>query len=192
MTDVRAGMADILKYVRLKTATAEDEVTIGGITYWSDEQLQEYVDRHRIDMRNVALIPYPEYVDGIRSTVRYYLPQTMGQWVETDTLTVVDSLGNAAPTYTVDLPSRLVLFDADTLGKAYYIRTRFYDVRPAIADIWLDKVGLRVELIDWKAGGQNLAEDQEYQHCLDQYKLWSEIGGIQTTKMKKVGYQHVW
>lgn len=189
---VRPGMSAILLYTRLKTDTREDETTVNGVAYWTDQQLQDMLDMHRIDARDIELIAYSEFEGGTNVTKRYYLPDTIGEWIEgsdtPDVFDVVDSMGNAAPSYTSDLPGRVIVFDDDTLGRSYFIRARFFDMRPALADIWLAKAGLRAELINWRAGGQNLQEDQEYKHCMEQYQLYSNILGISTVRMSMVGY----
>lgn len=189
---VRPGMADIIAYVRLKTDTRVDETTVNGVSYWTDQQIQDILDKHRQDARNLELIAYSEYEGGTNVYKRYYFPNTLGEWLEnSDTpnaLEIVDSLGNAAPSYTLDLNGRVVVFDSTTLGKAYYIRARMFNVRNAIADIWLAKAGLRAELINWRAGGQNLAEDQEYEHCMQQYELYSNRKGVQFVRLTRVGY----
>lgn len=190
----RPGMSDILLYVRSKTDTRENETTVNGVAYWTDDQLQNYLDMHRKDARNLALIKYSEYEGGINVYKRYYFPDEVGQWIEgpdtPDVFEIVDSLGNPAPTYTLDLAGRVIIFDETTLGRDYFIRARFFDMRPVLADIWLAKAGHRVELVNWRAGGQNIEEDDEYKHCMQQYEIYSNLLNLSSVRMSRLGYSY--
>ncbi len=187
---VRTGMADMINYVRLHADLSQNEVTVNGVAYWTDQQIQDVLDTYRQDARRILLEVVPEKLAGVVLYTRYYLPDYIGSWIETgDQFTIVDVLGNAAPSYTLDLNSRVVIFDANTTGKTYYAYMRVYDIRPAIAEVWLMKAGLRTALIDWKAGGQSMNEDAEYKHCMEQYKEWSGYMGIKSVRMRREDYQ---
>lgn len=187
----RTGLADIIAYVRLHADLEEDSITVNGVSYWTDDQIQLILDMFRKDVRGVLLMPLNERLAGVSTYLRYYIPDEISNWLENspEQLQVLDVLGNAPSiSYTIDLDSRVVIFASNTLGKAYYLYAREYDVRPAIAEFWLTKIGLLTQLVDWKAGGQSINESQEYQHCMEQYKEWSGYKGIKSSRLAKVGY----
>lgn len=188
----RPGMTTIILELRSLTDAAEEQTVIGDVSYWTDDQLQDILDKYRQDVLDTSLTPYSAYDAGVWATKRYYIPDSVNaRYVENDTsvLSVVDSLGNPAPAYTFDVAGRQFNFTDDTQGTAYFMRARLYDIRLAAAYVWLQKAAHRVALIDWKAGGQTLSEDQEYQHCMEMYKLFSGYKGIQATRLTKVGYR---
>lgn len=169
----RPGMTDLISDLRLKTDTSPDEVSVNGVSYWTDDQLQDILDQHRQDV-DVQLVAYPRYESGELLTKIYYIPNKVLTTLENDpsVLEIVDRYGNAATGYTVDLSGRKVTFDADTGGTAYWLRGRQFDVDYAAADVWAAKASHRAALVDWRAGGQTLYEDQEYQHCLEREKFY--------------------
>ena len=185
----RATMADLIQELRALTDTAENQVVIGGTSYWTDDQLQDILDRHKSFVVDVALVPAPGYVSGTRVTTDYYIPvDIQSRYMETD-LTVVDSLGNTPEIgYTADLPGQRIVFDSDTDGTAYYLRGTVYGMRACAAEVWQQKAAQRAALINWKAGGQTLNEDQEYQHCVEMYKLYGGFVALKTARLTKVGY----
>ena len=190
----RPGMERIILEIRAHTDTHENEVEVNGVIYWTDDQIQQVLDNHRKDVRGLQLTAFSEYENGSTVYKRYYFPNELGRWVERDdtpdTFSVVDGVGVAAPEHTIDYDGRLVIFSNTTLGREYFIRARVFDTSSAIADIWLMKAGQRAELINWRAGGQNLQEDEEYQHCMEQYRLYSGLLGIHSIRLKRIGYYY--
>ena len=188
----RAGMADIIKELRVLTDANQEDVTIDGVAYWTDDQLQTVLDEFRLDIIDVELISASMMVNGVREWTRYYFPDGIGRFIETAATTgafsVVNSIGEAAPAYTVDYLNKLVTFTVSTGGLSYFIRGRTFDVKSAAAKVWMLKAGHRVNLIKWQAGNQKLEEDIEWSHCMEMYRLYSGFKGIKVIKLNRVGY----
>lgn len=188
----RAGMASLILELRGFTDTKVDDVEVNGVAYWTDEQLQDVLDLYRKDVVDVGLVSVPMMVNGVTEWKRYYIPFSVGHYLETaDTpgaFSIVDSTGTDAPAYTVDYRALTVTFTASTDGRQYMLRGRVYDIRAAASHVWFMKAGHRAELIEWKAGGHTLSEDKEYQHCLDMYRLYSSFRGIGVTRLVRRGY----
>lgn len=197
---IRSGMINFILELRRMTDASATETTVNGVQYWTDDQLQDILDAYRHDVLDLALIPASQKEAGSTVYYRYYLPDEVGMWIENDPLylSVVDDKGNAAPAYTYDPNTRYILFTANTNGSSMFIRCRFYDMQQAAARIWFEKAGHRIQLIDWKAGGQSLNEDQEYQHCMQMFTLYSGGNGVKSImpgtaskgarRIRKVGY----
>lgn len=188
----RSGMASLILELRGFTDTKEQDVEVNGVAYWTDEQLQNVLDLYRKDVLDAELVSVPLMVNGVTEWTRYYIPLAIGHYLETDAtpgaFSIVDVVGAAAPSHTVDIRAMTVVFNANTNGLEYFLRGRTYDVRAAAAHVWFMKAGHRAELIEWKAGGHTLSEDQEYQHCLEMYRLYSSFRGIGVTRLVRRGY----
>lgn len=197
---VRASMAQFILDLRRMTDASALEVKVNDVQYWTDQQLQDILDGYRTDVLDLAMIPAAQKAAGSTVYYRYYFPDNVGSQIEYDptVFSIVDENGNPAPTYTYNPGDRYITFSADTTGVTYLLRCRFFNMRTAAARVWFDKAGLRVQLIDWKAGGQSLNEDQEYQHCMQMFELYSGTDGVNailpgtgrtgSRRLKKVGY----
>jgi hypothetical protein len=175
------------------TDTSETEVQINGVQYWTDDQLQDILDQHRDEVIDEALLPVGYMEAGSKVYKKYFIPHTVGKYVETvdsgaDVFSIVDTLGVAAPTYTVDFNAQLVTFAATTDGHSYFLRCRRYDVRASAAQVWLDKAAHRYQLIKWKAGAHTLDEDIEYQHCLQMHQKYGAFSGVGVTRLRRIDY----
>lgn len=187
---IRSGMTHLVLELRGLTDTEEGQTSINGVTYWTDQHLQEILDQFGRDINTVQLNANPEQVDGTTTWTKYYFPDALGTKIETGNgLQIVNSTGYTQEDYTIDLSARRVTFDEDTNGVEYYMRGRVYDMNGAASKVWLMKAGHRSQLINWKAGSHTLAEDQEYQHCLDMWKHYGSVEGLKNTRLMKEGYQ---
>lgn len=197
---VRTSMAEHILSLRRMTDASAAEVTVNGVQYWTDQQLQDILDTYRTDVLDLAMIPAVQKSAGSDVYFRYYFPDSVGSQIEYDPtlFSIVDEDGNPAPTYSYNPGDRYILFSANTNGVTYLFRGRFFNLRTSAARVWFDKAGLRTQLIDWKAGGQNLNEDQEYQHCMQMFELYSGTDGVDailpgsgtrgSRRLRKVGY----
>jgi hypothetical protein len=188
---LRTGMTELVAEVRRKTDTTDDDVTIGGVTYWTDDQLQAIIDQHGMDMLDLRLLPYPLAVDNVTTWTKYYIPSQYGLWWESD-FQVVTSTGALVPStdYTYSRYKNLVEFDTDTAGVMYFLRGTVYDLNLAIAQVWQEKADMRTRLVDWRAGQHAVKEDQEYQHCVERVKFYRGKR-LFSVKMIQTGYNNV-
>lgn len=188
----RTGMTEILSRLRIMTETVASVETVGTADPWTDDALQAILDRKRVDIFDEPLVAVPLYTSGTREYLRYEFPS----WLKSATLerdgtsgafSVVDNLGNAAPTYTIYWDAGYIEFAADTAGTSYYLRARVFDLRGCAAEVWNQKAGLRAKLIQWKAGDHTLYEDQEYDHCIQMAKHYG--GGLVLNRVRRAGYR---
>lgn len=185
---IRAGMVEVIAELRRMTDTSENDTTVNGVTYWTDEQLQTILDQRRQYVDNAPLLAVPEVLDSVTTWTRYHMPIVSGVWERDTAFQVVNASGEDAPAHTIEYDAGVILFAATTDGRTYYVRGRVYNLNRAAAQVWLEKAGHRATLIRWKAGTHTLDEDLEYQHCLEMYTKYSSASGIGTTRMSKQGY----
>ncbi len=189
----RLGMVELIALLRQLTDAESQTEQVNGAYLFDDDHLQEILDQHRYDFFDVLLTPVPLMESGSRVTKRYNWPRYITH-VERDAtagaFSVVDAAGNAASGYTVYYDAKYIEFDADTTGRTYYLRCRQYNVNRAAAEIWLLKANLRASLIRWKAGDNTLYEDQEYRHCMEQYRFFRSRG-VGSVPLRRVDYEVV-
>lgn len=70
----RAGMVSLIATLRGMTETAENDTTIGSLTFWTDDQLQSILDRHSFYVSE-QLESFPEIEAGSYTYKKYFLPQ---------------------------------------------------------------------------------------------------------------------
>ena len=198
-----SSMSDFILELRRMTDASATEVKVNNVQYWTDDQLQGILDAYRHDVLDLRLMPASQREAGVDVTLRYYIPDEVGTWIENDptVLTIVDENGVAVTNYTYDPTNRYFLFTSNTNGAIRMMRGRFFDMRLAAARVWFEKAGHRVALINWKAGGQNLNEDQEYQHCMAMFMAYSGNDGVKSImpntgrrnakRLRKVGYNGI-
>lgn len=188
----RAGMANLIRQLRVNGAAGSNDELVNGVQYWTDDQLQEILDAHSQDINDVPLVTYSEMVAGVTVWKKYYIPASIPINLEgassVGEFTVVDTLGNTVTGYTLDLPRRRLDFTASQEGRTYYLRARSFDINKASAELWTKKASLYAELIDWKAGTYNLKEDQVYQHALERAAYWAGKSGFGRVKLNRDDY----
>lgn len=195
---IRDGMIPLVLDLRSLTSTAMGDTTINDVVYWSDYQLQVILDKYATRHIDVELIPIPQIESSSTAYYTYSIPSDVSKYIDESTVQIVDQYGVVASPSETNILQGYVVFAADTSGDPYYIRCTSYNMRMAAARVWLDKASHRSELIDWKAGGQTLSEDQAYQHCMERAAYFAGSAGIAgvmsgnkasaVIRLKKVGY----
>lgn len=174
---VRPSMAALILELRGLTDASIGEATVNGITFWDDDQLQSILDSYRNDIVDVQLLPVAQRVAGSTVYKRYYFPEEVGNFIESD-FTITDENGFSLTGWTYTAGTRYILFSSDHANQPVYMTGAAYNIRLAAAKVWLTKASHRTTLIDWKAGGQTFAEDQEYQHCMQKFAEFAGPGGM--------------
>lgn len=162
---VRAGMTELIASLRGMTDAAADEYTVAGITYWSDGQLQDILDRCRHDYYNHPLAPAVEYMGGDIVYQSYYWHE--GQHVErldsgSAAWLLQDGNGAAAGTadYTPYYEAGYVRFAADQAGRGWALTYRAYDMNRAASLVWERKAAHVASRFDLSTDNHNLHRSQ--------------------------------
>ena len=184
----RTGMQTLIDTVRGYANAAPDEWTISTdtslIEYWSDEEIQRVLDRHKREYIHELMDAQPTYESGTTVFKQYLLGATN---VEGGTVVfrVEDTAGTVSG-YTVDYTRGIVTFSTDQSGKAFYWSGFAYDLDAAAADIWRMKASHVAGLVDFSTDGHSIKRSQQAQQYLTMagyYQQRSASEGVTTAKI---------
>lgn len=184
----RTGMQTLIDTVRGYANAAPDEWEVSTDTslveYWSDEEIQRVLDRHKVEHIHELMDAQPTYEGGSIVYKQYLLNATN---VESGTAVfkIEDSAGTVSG-YTVDYARGIVTFSTDQNGKAFYWSGFAYDLDAAAADIWRMKASHVAGLVDFSTDGHSVKRSQQAQQYLTMagyYQQRSASEGISTAKI---------
>jgi hypothetical protein len=163
----RTGMADIISEVRTLTQTGAADYTLGTVTYWTDEQLQNILDRHALEYDAVPMLMVPTRMQGGFSYTDYYIGKG---WIEQEVggtaifkITDINGATMGTALYSVDYNVGEVTFAADQGGAIPYMVTcTSYDVNAVAAEVWRKKAGHFGTNADYDAPSRK----QLYEHAI--------------------------
>lgn len=186
----RATMAEIIEEVRRLANAGTADTALAGVTYWTDDQLQEIVERHGREFRRVTLSPLSTYVDGATEYKDYPMPIHDDYRIEREGsgggFAIRTSSGTTAPAYTISWSRRMVTFDADTGGDAFYLDCRAYNVYSAVADVFEAKASFVSAGVDWSSDNHNIRASQEHDHYMTMAKRFRAMSGNLVTMARRV------
>ena len=177
----RAGMGNLIGRVRLLANVGTSEWTLDATTYWTDDQIEDRLDLHRVDYEEqVSTIPVT--VDSATEYHDYHL--SYGNLEEAESGTTRWSVRSTSgtlqgtATYTPNYEAGLLVFTADTEGSAMLVRYGAYDVYAAAADIWRARAANVSLYYDIKEGEHSLSRSQMFKHCMTQAELMDSRSGV--------------
>jgi len=162
------------------------DYTAGTATYWSDQNLQDTLDRWRFDAYSVQISPVMEMSTGELSTTRYYLGEHNIE-SGTDVFWVSDSVGNkvAAASYSVDYNLGLVTFTANTAGLAYYATYHSFDINAAASEVWRQKASHYADQVTFKAGNQSVNLSDKLAQALQMASYYAMQSGARSISFER-------
>lgn len=177
----RAGMSNLIAELRSLAQVGTSDHTLNSITFWSDDQLQEMLDRYRQTWKRVLLESAEDYIDGDYSYTEYVIPSRL-KWFEESAASsgwaLRDSAGAAVvASHTINYESGIITFAADTRDADYYLDARTYDLYSAAADVWRRKASFVASATDWKSDNHDIKASQEYKHCLAMAEHFEGMAG---------------
>lgn len=157
---VRSGMSDLIAKVRRLVNDVDAAV-------WTDEQIQEALDRYRVDVWGEVLTAVPSRVGGDVVYRQYFLSaQDVEGTASTDAWRLYDAQGSAVTGYTLYGDRGLVVFSEDQAGSARYADYRWYDPYLSAADLWEERAGMQADKYDFGTGSDRFSRSQWFDHCL--------------------------
>jgi hypothetical protein len=187
---LRSSMADLIATLRGLTAAAAGEYTVNSVSYWTDAQLQDVLDRHVTIVRDEVLVPLEAIESG--GSVSYYDYTSAYRFLEstsggTSRFIVKDANYDAVGTasYSVDYPRGLITFTATTEGQSRYLDGYSYDLNAAAADVWGQKASHYVTAYDFSTDNHNLSRGQIIKNCLTMAKEYAAGAKVQTVSMER-------
>ena len=163
---VRPNMQPLIEYLRHEgNASETDEYE--GVTYWSDQQLQDMLDR--ISERKVA----PAKVATVDGLI-YKLDAPRHYYFDPDTVVLLDeNLDEVSASYTYDELKNEFTFTSDP--EISYVQASFIHFWNAVAELWSMKATHRFQYVDNRAGQNFLKSNQEYEHCIERMQYYRAL-----------------
>ena len=187
----RTGMTALIEELRGLVEAGTAEYTIGTTTYWTGDALQDVLDLHRYDIVFAPLHAFPQIISG--GTLQYHEYRSAYNFFEattggTDILYIQDSTGATAGTqlWNMDYRRGVITFPSDTLGTAFYITGRTYDLNAAAALVWRKKAAHYAPTsFNFSTDNHSISREQVYSHCIEMAAFFDGISksAIQTIKM---------
>lgn len=179
----RDSMAALISELRRYTNAGTSDSTVAGVSYWTDDQLEEILDRHRYPARHIPLESLPIIEDGAEVYTEYRVPpqfQNSG-WVERfgaeSAWRVHTSTGGVAPAHTVNYERLTITFDEDTAGADYSLDYDIYDLNGAAADVWETKAGFAYAEVDFSTDNHRFAASQKHKACISMAETFRARSG---------------
>lgn len=185
---VRTGMADLITRVRQMCNIGTASYSGAGTTFYSDQQIQDHLDRHSTHLNYIPLRSEPEYNSG--GTLEYHDFYVSVGNLEAATSGSVywqvydqENIPVGTANYSTDYSRGLIRFTADTEGSAYYLRARTYDMNRAAAQIWREQAGFVAMNYDIQLDDQRLNRSQMHKHCMTMAAQFDKLAGARVTRM---------
>jgi hypothetical protein len=176
----REGMLNLIDQLRASADVGPNDYTVAGQSYWNDKQLQTVLDHHRITIYQEPLQPWPALdVTGYYTYYDYHAP--LGNLESgTAVFLVQQNNGGSAPSYTADYDTGVITFSTDTMGSAYILTARSYDVNAAAAEVWRNKAANAAKYFDFRTDNHQVSKSQFYKQCLDMAKYFDSQSQTQS------------
>ena len=184
----RATMADLITQVRGLSNAGTADYTVNASSYWTDDQVQEVMERYRVDIHRVEMQPIPKHVgESELEWYEYhsgysYLEQTDGG---TAVFVVENSVGGdqGTATWSADYNRGVVTFAADTAGSAYFLTGRTYDLNRAAADMWRMKAAHYASAYDFSTDNHNMKRSQLISNAMQMAAMYERNSAMNVVTM---------
>ncbi len=189
----RTGMTTLIDTVRGMTVTGTADYTAGSLTYWSDDEIQRVLDRHKMDLRNILLDSRPDNkgagtVEYLEFVIPYGNLESGTPPIFELEYTTGGSVGTAL--YSVDYTRGIVTFSADTAGTAFQVNASTYELNATAADIWRMKAAHVAERFSFSTDNHRFDVGSLQRQYMDQAALYdrladSSFGGANSVNMHR-------
>lgn len=166
------------------TQSGTADYTVNGTSYFTDDQIQTYLDENRKDYLFVPLNLVSE-IDSNGSAIyqRYYMPD-QANWIERvgdDSLfRIYASAGNSPGTaeYTVNYDGQFIEFSSSTGGSAYYLDFSHYNLYRTAANMWEHKAGLvAAGAVDWASDNHRVSQSKQIDNYMMMSRKYRDLAG---------------
>lgn len=186
----RAGMSELVDMLRGLTNAGVDDLTLAGVTYWSDDQLQSELDRTAVEWRWIELGQAATVQNGATAYYDYLIPRQLGRWLERagslSPFAVRNSSGGTVGGYTVNYEARRITFSADQAGAYYWLDARSFEMDEAAASVWEQKAAFASARVDWSSDTHSVKASQHAEHCERMAKYFRSRTGAKHSRFVRV------
>ena len=170
---LRSGMDTLISRVRQLANAGTAEYSINDTTYFSDNDIQDILDRNVTYLIEEPLSWVVTTDTG--GTARYLTAQAAYGDLETldsgtayfNIQTTAGSLIGTA-TYTPNYQNGRITFSSDQGGTSYFLTAHSFDVYGAAAEVWRQKIANFVTWYDFNADNQTFNRSQAFQNAQEQ------------------------
>ena len=184
----RTGMSNLISQLRDYGVAGTNDYTLGTTTYWTDNQLQTVLDRHKVFVHREPLVIVDSY-DAGTLVYKEYRSQ-FGNFEETTGGTAIFEIENAVgvtygtANWSADYANGIISFTADTAGTPYYLTGTSYDIYSAAADIWRQKAGHHASGVDFTTDNMTVKRGQLIKNDQDMANYYAGMG-----RVKKMSFE---
>ena len=166
---VRTGMATLINTVRGFANAGLKEWQVGTATYWSDEEIERVLDRHKTEHRRQSMEAVLGYENGQEVCKKYRTNETD---IESGigAFKIEDETGEVSG-WTMDYAAGVATFAIDQQGKALFWTGFSYDLRAAASEIWQIKASHAAEMVDFSTDGHSVKRS----HLVSSYLKMAEF-----------------
>lgn len=178
---VRDGMSNLIDRVRRMANAGTAQYTVGGVTYWTDQHVQDTLDLHSSWVVNHPLVWQSQQIDG---TVNYLTALSDYKNLEANTsgtsrFAIRNSLGTLEGTanYTPDYDNGRITWSTNTGGTSLYLTGYSYDVYGAAIELLEDKMAYVDLWYDFRADNQAFSRSQVVKSIESLIKRYQRLSG---------------
>lgn len=184
----RSGMAQLIADVRLMADAGTAEHSVNGTAYYSDDDIQRYLDKHRQNIYREYLRYEPEYASGSAEYHNYYFRHAHVEGTASGTTAWVITDGNddviPISDYVPNMDAQEVRFTTDTRGSARYLTYRAYDIYRVVSEIWRDKAAhIADRAWDVSTDNHSLKRSQLAKNYMDKAREYAAYGKPKHVRM---------
>jgi hypothetical protein len=183
---VRSGMANPIQRLRALAQAGMTDFTAGLVSYFSDQHLQEFLDRNRVDLFREPLSTVVAY-DGSGTAHYHDYYFAPGDYEEgTASFVVATSSGSAVAgsRMEIDYQAGHISFGTvDQGGTSYYLTARKYDMNAAAGRVWRQKASLVASAYDFEADGQRMNRSQLFKQYTQMAQMFESQAAPMTARM---------
>lgn len=160
----RSGMSTLITDLRGMTDVGTAEFTAGGVVWFTDDQLEDVLDRHVVHYTRHLLPAMPEDIGGTAIYKRYQLPTSNLEGTASGTAVwrLENSAGSAFAyaDFEIDHPLAIITMDSDQQGSALYLTARGFGLSAAAAEVWSRKGDFYANRFDVRTDNHDLKRSQ--------------------------------
>lgn len=161
----RMGMSTLIAEIRQKCNVGTADYSVGGVSYWTDDQIENVLDKYSMRIQRESLEAEGEWqTGGTVVYVNYRFKESFPEGLDSGTAVwlVQNGDGSAIGTanYTVNYEQRRISFTADQEGEARFLSYYAFDLYRAGAEIWEAKAGHVADRFDVETDNHNLKRSQ--------------------------------
>ncbi len=184
----RAGMSALIQRVRSLTYAGTAEYTLGTAAFWDDDQIEQVLDRHRVEIFRERLGREPSYPGGGSVVYKIHF-SSYGNLEAGTALFIEDSVGDNRGTadYSVDYQTGRIDFSADQAGTTLYMTARSYDPFGAAAEVLESWAASEARQFDFATDGQSFQRRQKAEGLREQARLLRKRARVQSRRLRTGG-----